>query len=187
MALTKEQWASKIRTFFPQWFFEVEQNNIAFINGLSAALSATQVLMEENFNKTFIGNASDSLLELHGSERTVVRTTGESDSLYRERIRSLLNLSTQNELFNALKSCLSNGDPLLIENHNYGYFGFVDNELYFDDQKSIWLSHHKFWNWFTVIIPAQEFGNEALIKEAVIKVLEECKALGVTYDVEYRT
>lgn len=183
MALTKEQWASKIRTFLPQWFFEVENNNIAYINGLSAALAEIQSALEQNIEKSFIENSSGTLLELHGSERVVSRATNETDASYRERIRLLLNLTNYSELMTAIKAALNNGEPILIENDDHSFLGDDEFGFYLNSDSAVLTDQYKNWNWFTVLIPPQTGGDENTIRRAIINTLEENKALGVTYDV----
>lgn len=184
MALTQDQWLSKLRRFVPAWMFEDEGRNLAIFNGMAKLLADHGTEADDLIDQTFLLEASDSYLDLHGSERGVRRLAGEEDDAYRERIRYIRNSIALNTIFPAVKAVLNNGDPIIIENWQYG---FADSELFCDCEDSVYLDRTRIYNRFTVIIPIQTGGDEEAIKTLIVQVLDQNRALGVFADVLYRT
>lgn len=87
MALTKEQWFLKLRSWVPSWVFEEEKTNVALFRGIARLLSEIDADKDTLIAQTFIDQATD-YLDQHGSERDVLRLSGELNPPYRVRIKS---------------------------------------------------------------------------------------------------
>lgn len=184
MALSQSEWYEKLKSFVPTWFFAEEQVNVALFQAIAKVLHDKQEEVEAAIVDSYIQQTSGSYLDLHGSERSVHRSTGETDGDYADRIVNIRNSTSLPTLYQAVTDVLNNGLPTFIENWSYGFF---DDELFFDVDDCIILSKTKLYNRFTVIIPIQTGGDESEIKELIVSVLDYNKALGVFYDVIYRT
>ena len=182
MALTKEQWYERLKGWVPSWVFESEVNNKAVFMAAAELLAAVEVESENLRAQTYLLDASGSYLDLHGSERSVTRYAGESDDSYRQRIRYIENTTSRQTLFELVKAVMSNGDPIIVENWQSG---FADAGFYADCADNVAVSKRKNYNRFTVIVPPQT-GDDSYIKGAIVQVLDDNKALGVFYDVEYK-
>lgn len=184
MALSQAQWFAKLKSWVPTWFVQESSGYaVAHMKALAKVLSQMQTDSEDETSQTFLLEATGSYLDLHGSERGVIRYSGETDDAYRERIRYLLNTTSYSSLLAVLTAALNNGTPRIIENRNYGFF---DDALFFDSGE-IWLDKTKWWNWLTVLIPAQNVNDHATIRAAIVQLMNRNKALGVTYDVAFDT
>lgn len=183
MALTRDEWYEKIKTWIPSWFFEVEDTNQAVIKAFAKLLSTAELEIKEDMLKqTFITTATGSFLDLHGAERSVVRQPGESDDSYRERVRSVEFTITYPNLKLLIDSLLETGESVLIENQNHG---FADDDVFADTPEAIYLSKRKNYNRFTVVIPPQALVDDTLFKSIIVRAIDEAKAVGVLYDIVY--
>lgn len=184
MALTVDEWYAKLKKFVPSWVFENEDQGLAdgVFYGLAAIYHQVQVDAEDHFNATFIQEAAAPVLDGLGFERHKDRTTGETDAAYRIRVRNLRNASNLSDIQAAVDGQLHNGSATIIENISYGFF---DDVMFCDDPTSRWMEGTKNPRFFTLIIPIQTGGNESQIRANLVTVLEDAKALGVSYDILY--
>lgn len=91
MALTQEQWYQKLKGLVPNWYFETEKYQRAHFLALAKLLSALQEISEQNVDATFIRQAEDEDLDLHGYERGIDRLTEEPDETFAIRIQNIGN------------------------------------------------------------------------------------------------
>lgn len=194
MALTKDQWYAKLKTWVPSWYFEGEEKTVCFtrgtFKGFAAILSQISQDCDDQVNSTYIMNAADvaPIVDLHGAERNLTRN-GEIDSVYKPRIRdSLFKPVGSVQLAAAVNAVLVNGPAALIDNSSNGFFD-DDNStaVCWDDtaQNARWLESQKWYNWWTLIIPNQPPAQEDSVLTAVIAAIEANRAFGTTYDVLY--
>ena len=183
MALTRDQWFEKLKSWVPPWFFTTSAYQEAEFKSLAKLLSVTQESAENVIKQTFISEASGGFLDLHGSERTVTRNEGESDEAYATRIRVATNSVILASLRQTADSMLNNGAVILLENCEHGFFG---DDIFFGEDGVRLLDGTKFINWMTFIIPAQS-GDVEAVKTAFVRAIEDAKGLGMTYDVLLET
>jgi hypothetical protein len=189
MALDQAQWYAKIKRWVPSWYFEKNQYAAAVFQGLAAVFAQIQQDIDDAQAATFILDSPGPVIDLLGDERDTPRLTGESDASYQPRVQnSLFQKVSLAQLQSLVNAVLNNGPAFFIDNEEYGYFDDPDVSsnpgfLYYDDYYSRWISLSKWYNWFTVIIPAQTGGNDTLIQQAVVAALEANIAFGVTYDI----
>ena len=116
MAQTQEQWFHKIATFLPGWVLD-RGDNIVFANtqtpvlealfmGLAKIAADMEAEIYDQFSKALIDVATAELLDLHGSERSVFRFTGETDASFRPRIKAFGATYNESSLESALESIL---------------------------------------------------------------------------------
>lgn len=186
MALTRNQWYAKISKFVPSWWFEDAEADVcyavALFQAIAAILEQVQKDADDQFDATFITRQTTPIEDLSGQERGIPRNPGESDVSYAARIQQLFGVSDEPNLQEVVDGVLNNGPAFLIENAVYGFY---DDEFFLDDTVSRLLDLTAFYNWFTIIIPIQTAGDQAVMQAAIITALEADKALGVTYDVLY--
>lgn len=196
MALTTDQWYSKLKTWVPSWYFQGEEQSVCFTRGVfkgfAAVLSQIQTDCDDAQSSTFIMNAADvaPIVDLHGSERSQARN-GDLDAPYKIRIRDCLFKRVDAlSLAAAADAVLNNGNVTMIENWQNG---FCDDDnstaLFFDDSadNARWLESTKWYNWWTMIVPIQTAGVEADIKTAIVAAIEANKAYGTTYDILFKS
>lgn len=184
MGLSQDQWYAKLRTFLPSWYFEEENLNFADMMALAKALAAAQEDADFIFDQTFIEEAEAPYLDLHGEERQVPRLPGEADHpSYSGRIRHIRSTTGEDNIFNQIKSVLNNGEPILLENMEYGFAG---DDIFAGEEDAFYISKRKTYNRFTVIVPGQEVLDDSEILEHIVEAVDRNKALGVAYDVYYR-
>ena len=181
MALSKEQWLTRLKGWVQSWRFEDPNYQEAIFSAISKLLSEAELNVEDTVAQTFITEASAGYLDLHGSERSIDRFTSENDLNYSVRIRYIKSTYVYSILFELIKSALNNGEPILIENFKYGY---CDDEFFLDQTDSVGLSIMNE-NMITILIPIQTGGDESTIKQAIVDVINKNKAAGVMYEVLY--
>jgi hypothetical protein len=183
MGLTQAQWYSKITTFIPGLLLNVSDGvQAAFLQALAKLVEAAQADAEYFVDQTFIDDAEDNFLDLHGAEREVVRSEGEIDHPnYGDRIRYITSSTAYSSLFSLVQAILNNGTPILFENCNAG----VD-DFYAGDEGAYLRSKRKIYNRFSVIIPGQEVLDDTDIKDSLVSTLSKSKAAGVFFDISYR-
>lgn len=120
MALTQEQWVNKLSGWVPAWFFERENKQVAYMRALALILSQLQEQVETEQQNTFIDQAVDEVLDLHGDERTTPRLTDELDIPYRTRIKNLANKSNRPDLKALVDDLLRVGVCTIVEDYE-GY------------------------------------------------------------------
>lgn len=183
MALTRDQWYEKLKSWIPTWFFEKEDVNAAVLKAFAKLLSTAEIEFKEDLMKqTYLSTATGNWLDLHGSERNIFREPGESDESYRERIRSVEFTIAYPNIKALVDNLLNNGECVLIENQAYG---FADTDLFADAPDAAYLSKTKQYNRFTLLIPYQTILDDSMLKSIIVKALDDNKAVGVFYDIRY--
>lgn len=128
MALTQEQWYSKLKKCFPRWYFIDELHQKAHLNGLSAVLSELQSNAEGFRDETFFDKASRTYINVHANERSVERLYQEVDASLVSRIKKFVNVSNRLDLKTTLDLILLAGEALIIE--DFEIENFCDRETH---------------------------------------------------------
>ena len=200
-ALTPAQWYAKICKWVPSTFFldqggtqtESEELTQAVFQSLAAVFAQCNQDMEDQQGATFILDAAAPILDLHGDERSYPRPAGDSDGQYAPLIQNSLFLGVDIDQIEAVvNACLTAPPAFFIDNRQYGFFDDPDTSEtegfpYFDDYWTRWIDMTKWYNWWTVIIPAQTEAQDPVIQAALITAIERNIALGTTYDILYET
>lgn len=118
MALTKQQWYDKLKTFIPSWFFEYEEYQKAHLMGLAAVLEKLQQEVDFHVEQTFIETSDGEYLDAHGDERNTPRITDELDAQYQVRVRSLNNTSNIPAIKALVDKLLIVGESTIREDYN---------------------------------------------------------------------
>lgn len=194
MGLTTDQWYDKLKSWVPSWYFEGDEQQVCFsrgvFKGFAAILSQVQEDCDDQQASTFIMNDKDiaPIIDLHGAERNQPRN-GELDAPYKIRIRdSLFKHMDESALADSINAQLESGTVTMIENSQNGFFDDdISTAIFFDDSadNSRWLDSHKWYNWWTAIIPLQPDADRDTIFANVIAAIEANKAYGTTYDILY--
>lgn len=87
MSKTQAEWYLTLRSWVPEWFFEREDSNVALFQAIAKILEEAQIDVVTQQAQTFILEATNPWLDLHGDERSVKRLSGELDHQYAIRIR----------------------------------------------------------------------------------------------------
>lgn len=86
---TTQEWYDQLESWVPSWFFEALGTNRAHFWGLAALLSSHEAGAIKKLEDTFIEKATGRFLDHLGLERGIERLPGESDELYRLRIKNI--------------------------------------------------------------------------------------------------
>lgn len=199
MAQTKEQWLEKLKSWVPGWFFESPHYQEALFESLAEILAAKQADSEDLTKQTFITQAHDGFLDLHGSERSVTRKSGESDSFYSYRIRNVRSASDTQSLQALVAQLLINGSPVILE--DFEAQAFCSRNIFLNRGAILTEAINPA---FTIVIdnqthsPYSFFGREYFsnrsdfigeieapqsLFDAIIATVNEAKAFGVLYRV----
>lgn len=199
MAKTQAEWYASLRSWVPEWFFEQENSNVAVFQGIAKILEASQLDVEDQKMQTFILEAVAPYLDLHGFERTVVRSPGEFDPQYaiRIRLKSLVSQLSKPAILALVNALLIKGVASIREDFEGSIF--VDREE-FVNRGSIVIEPID--NTFTILVDKQirdpysfvdrehfvdreDFvGNSEsseYIFDLILNAVNENKALGVFY------
>ena len=122
MTLTKEEWFKKLKSWVPHWYFENPEIQQAIFYAVAEVLSKAQLEVQDNVDQTFLTLADGSYLDLHGSERSVDRITGELDPSYSTRIRNFSNYSNKHSIKSLVDALLINGECQIAEDFDSGLF-----------------------------------------------------------------
>jgi hypothetical protein len=138
----------------PWWLRDPEEVMDAVLRAAAAQLSQVEGAIETLHDRTLIGRADASWLDEHGVERTRYRAPGESDDLYRERIRAWPDAVTKPAILAAVNAVLVVGEARIEEWLPDGTFlcgtgsgktkSFLGNTVLFGQRRG-----------FTVYIPHQ--------------------------------
>ncbi len=150
--LTKEQWFFKLASFVPAWFtYEEATRARALLWGIARVLSEAGQKVSDHIDDTTISRCSSEGLAIHGAERSVERIRNESDSSYRERIRSLRSKANNADLKTLVDMVLLNG-TCTIKNDMVDA-DFMNREVFMD--RSFIFPPFLTWNTFTIIFKNQ--------------------------------
>lgn len=194
MALTQDQWYQKLCSWVPTWFFESGHFNTAQFQSYAKVFAESQAQLEAFRDETFITESDTNFTDAHGFERSVSRFDGESDASFSGRIQNSLFVPVGlPQLITNINNLLSAGACFIMENEIYGFLDDADTTgnpgagLYFDDYYSRWLDSHKWYDWWTVVLPLQPSGTDlTTMFSSIVSVVENNKAFGTTYDILYQ-
>jgi len=197
MALSREQWLSKIQTWVPTWFWEREQYNVAVFAALAATAASAQADAEGMVSETFLEEAAGAYLDLHGLERSVERVEDETDATYRPRIQNLISSTTKARIKEIVDKVLAEGECEVRE--GFQDLLFCDRDQYCDDDEPL---IDQTFNFFLILVDRQapdplsfvdrsdyadrdtfasyDSGSSS-VYERVVSAVNKTKALGVTY------
>jgi hypothetical protein len=122
MAVSKEQWLERLRSFLPVWFFEEEGYQLAHFEGVAKVLEQLSIDLDEHFAETFILSSTTDTLDDHGDERSLSRFTNEFDPSYRFRVQNIANQSNCPAIKSLVDKLLIAGECTIIEDFNATVF-----------------------------------------------------------------
>jgi hypothetical protein len=195
--LTQQQWYDKLKKFVPSWWFEKIQYSQALYQAVAATFLQLEQDSDDQFNATFITEATTPVLDAIGDERSIDRNTSETDALYRPRVQRITSATDKASLKALVDSFLLTGECTIYEaplDAPYYARGFYcGREAYLLEARR---------NFFLVVIPQQVhasysfyarsvyaarsnfFGStdsSATIFASIIAALDRAKAFGVMY------
>lgn len=204
MALTKDQWYQKLRSWVPSWVFEDESSNVALFMGMAKLLEALQDDVDNLKAQTFIDEATAPYLDLLGNERSVARVSGELNPSYRVRIKtkSLKSQVSVPDLASIVNQMLIRGVCAIKEDFQGSVF--LDRESFLNRGEIILTPIH---NTFSIVVDKQihepfsfvdreyfadseDFvgaadSNEKIF-ELIVEAVNENKAFGTLYRIVER-
>lgn len=116
MALSQDQWYSKIKNLVPSWVTN-DDGVEAMLKAASLAMSKQQEKLELKLNDTFIDDAQEEYVAMQGEERSIARLNYEGLSSYRNRVKKIVNKSNKAALKKIVDGLLIRGECTIIENH----------------------------------------------------------------------
>lgn len=150
MALTNEQWTQKLKRFVPSWWFEDDDVTEALFYAIGAVFAGIDEDNDDQFNQIFLTRATAPLLDLMGSERSITRLAGESDSDYALRIQRITSQTDLPEIKAVIDSLLAVPGCKILEAPMGSPYCSRGNFLSRDDYTSSFRN-----NFFTVVVPMQ--------------------------------
>jgi hypothetical protein len=198
MALSQDQWFTKLKNLIPSWVFEKNVENVAIFKGLAKVLEQSQLDAEQHIAETFIDEATAEYVSLHGEERSVIQFEGETLSAYRERVKRIVNKSNIPAIKELVDSLLIRGESTIIE-HTDTVGNFLNRESFLN--RNI-IDFDVLYNAFTILIdyqipePTSFFDREAFLDREflngsntssdtvfnnIIKTVNQNKAYGTVY------
>lgn len=197
MALTKDQWFLKIKSWLPEWWFEKQNHQVAALYGLAAVLSELDQETDNHLAQTFISQSDAPVLDAHGDERNVDRLDGELNSPYSNRIRHIVNQSNPTALKALVDSLLTRGKSTIREHDTDRIFAsrgsFLNRHEVFTDA---------FHNVFSIVVDKQVHAPYSFLSrgnfagrgtfvgtgqsdtarlQAIVAAVNKSKAFGVMY------
>jgi len=152
MALTKQQWKTKLKRLVPSWVFERVGENEAIWSAMAAILEAMQQDIDQHVKETFIDQASQEYVELQGDERSIGRLLNETLGSYRNRVKRIGNQANLPDLKAIVDGLLIKGESTFIE-HTEKAGNFFNREAFID--RDI-IDFEVLYNAFTIIIDLQK-------------------------------
>lgn len=198
MALTQDEWFKKLKNLVPSWVFEKQVENVAIFKAIAKILEQSQTDADTHIAETFIDQATNEYVELHGDERSVERFDGELLSPYRERVKRIVNNSNLPAIKKMVDVLLIRGESTVIE-HDRTVGNFLNRDSYID--RDI-IEYDVLYNAFTILIdyqipePTSFFNRESFLNreflngssvssdsvfENIIKTVNNNKAYGTVY------
>ena len=135
----------------PTWVFERQENQDAIFRGMAAILEKAAADIEQHVTETFIDQGSDEYVELQGEERSVPRLPGEALSVYRSRVKRIVNKSNLPAIKALVDSLLIRGTSTIIE-HSDQSGAFLNRGFYLNRNV---LEFDVLYNAFTILIDYQ--------------------------------
>lgn len=175
MALTKDQWALRLRAWVPDWVFEEEGKNLALFNGMAELLSLVDSEVDDLISDTFIDDATAGWLDLHARERAITRFDGETDANLRVRIKAS---STKSKCALAdmeaiVSSLITTGEFWVRDDFQGG--SFCDRDYYLNRRDVVFDVIH---NGFTILVDNQ---GSLTTLQLIADSVANAKAFGVTF------
>lgn len=160
MSKTQSEWFSTLKLWVPEWFFLAEENNVAIFQGIAKILSESEIDVDASKAQTFILEALNPYLDLHGFERSVPRLTGEFDAQYslRIRVQSLISQLSKPSIAAIVNSLLIKGVCSIREDFEGSIF--VDREE-FVNRGAIVIEPLD--NTFTILVDKQLRGPHSFV------------------------
>lgn len=150
MAQNLEQWYEKLRAWVPSWWFEQERYNVAVFMATAAMFQRVEQDTLDHFNTTFLGQATNPVLDLIASERGITRMAGESDSALVVRIQRITSQTDKTAIKQAVdKLLIVAGCKILEAPQNSPYA----SRRCFASRDEIECSFKE--NLFTIVVPKQ--------------------------------
>jgi hypothetical protein len=182
MALTQTDWYERLKAWVPGWVFEGDDSEVsdAVFYAMAKLLSTMDDERAELLLFTYIDSAVTPYLELLGDERSVDRLSGESNALYRQRIKTR-NISSKCSYpeIDAIAQDAMTVNVVVKEDQKWGFFCDAGSYLNRGDILFDWIEN----GGFSVIVDRGADPDEV---EAMILSINRNKAFGVLYRVVER-
>jgi hypothetical protein len=199
MALTKNEWAAKIRKFVPSWWFQSDVVVKALFDAASAIFSRVDNDIDDSFAATFILESTSPTLDVLGDERGTTRNSGEADASYAIRVQQITSKTDKPDIQAVIDALLLN-PPCVIQEAPFDNAYFHRNAYC---KRGNRFSEFRR-NYFLIIVPSQHhaqysfFGRNAYmgrlsfigsssststILTSVISAVDKMKAFGVMYGI----
>jgi len=197
MAQSQEEWFQKLKQMVPSWVFERDVFNVAKFQGLAKILEQAQLKYEEHISNTYICQAEDEFLDIHGDERSIKRLSADTNSTYQQKIKNILNKSSCPELKLLVDALLISGESSFIEGFNSQNF-FTRSSFF---NRNVISSDYDY-DAFTVIVDKQIpepvtfatrenfysrediYGSSVSVDsvfENIVQIINDNKAFGTVY------
>lgn len=175
MALNQAQWYAKLKKFFPGWWFESEEFQDAYTQGIAKVLAQLQTDVDAHIAATFVLQATGEELTQHGLERGILRQTGESDASYELRVQNLWNIANRADIQSLVDSLLTTGTATITEDQIDGNV-FADREHFVDRG---YLLTDLVLSAFSIVVENQ--GEPDSFYDVIYEAVEAAKAYGVMW------
>jgi hypothetical protein len=180
MAISKAQFYEKLKNWVPDWVFESENYQKAVFNSIAKILSSSFDEVLDFVDQTFIEDATQYTLDLHGSERSVTRIVGESDANYSLRIRNRAKALDRTTIEATVNSFLPSG-ACTVEEHDYDGT-FCDRDYLVADNNPRKVFSDIDYDTFSIIVPQQTAGAPGqTVLDGIADAINASKALGTLY------
>lgn len=146
-----DNWYAKIKRQVPSWVFEKDQKSRSVVYGIASVFNAIELNYKEHITETQIDNASEEYLIQIGEERGKPRIDGELLSIYRKRVKEIVNRSNCPAIKSLVDDIIINGESLIVEHDNFGLF-YMNRSAYLN--RGI-LPTELLYNAFTIFVPSQ--------------------------------
>jgi hypothetical protein len=175
MALTQDQWFTRLKRWVPYWFLAEEEHNIAILQGIAKLLAERSAEVDTLVANTFIETATTEWLQLIGHERSVDLMSGETLAQYRVRIRNSNTTAklSDEDIENIVESLITSG-TFWVRDDFHGS-SFCDRS-YFCNRRDVIFSMVK--DGFTIFVDNQ--GNIDVLT-GIIRAVNSVKAFGCLY------
>lgn len=149
MALTQAQWYEKLKNLVPTWVTRDEKTQAVF-NAIAKGMAVQQGVLENHINETYIQDASEDYVAMHGDERSVSRLNNEDLEPFRYRVTNIQNQCNFPAIKALVDSLLIRGECIIVEHHSPN--NFLDRGGYLD---RLIIDFQVLYNAFTILIDDQ--------------------------------
>jgi hypothetical protein len=152
MALTQQQWYTKLKGFVPSWWFEKQQYAVAYFNAMAAVFAQVDQDSDDQKNAVFLTRSTTPILDLSGEEQgEITRMGAEQDPSYVTRIQRITSATDPIDIKTAVDELLAVGQCLILEAPIDNAFcsrgTFCSRDSYISDF---------FRNFFAIVVQPQE-------------------------------